>query len=115
MKIGQYFLGGLAAVCVLVISVETRAAYTSNIQGVVSNVRVYDDGRVLIRLENQPAAHPVCRPDYFAIDSTLDPDIRAMLLSRVLVAKTSNETVNIGFDGQGDCAHSFLRVHEIGW
>lgn len=115
MKLRKHFLKGLMALTGLIISVETHAAYTSNIQGVISNVRVYDDGRVLVRLENQPTAHPVCNPEYFAIDSTMDPNIRAMLLSRVLVAKASNETVNIGYDGQGNCSHSFLRLHEVGW
>ena len=77
-------------------------------------VRVYDDGLVLIRLQSQPTAHPGCNPAYFAIDRTLDPDIKAMLLSRALIARSSGETINIGHDDQGACAHGYIPVHELG-
>jgi hypothetical protein len=92
-----------------------HAYYNANIQGVITSVRVYDDGMVLVTLDNQPTSHPVCNPSYFATDATLDPDIRAMLLSRALVAKSSGETVQIGYDNAGNCANGYIRIHEIGW
>lgn len=104
----------LMTLSALLVPSGVRAAYNSNIQGVIASVRVYDTGRVLIRLEIQPSAHPVCNPNYFAIPSTLDTEIRAMLLSRALVAKASGETINLGYDNLDECAHGYIRIHTIG-
>lgn len=94
--------------------VVVHAYYNANIQGVITSVRVYDSGSVLLTLNDQPTSHPVCNPSYFAIDSALAPDIRAALLSRALIAKSSGETVEIGYDNTGNCANGYIRLHEIG-
>lgn len=90
------------------------AGYDAGIQGKIVVLRVYPSGKAFIKLENQPTSHPSCLSDYFAIDSALDPNIRAMLLSRALTAKASGEIVNIGYDSLGDCADNRIRIHAIG-
>jgi hypothetical protein len=121
-KTGGFFMQGhiklkvmLAALGALSLPFAAHATYNANTYGVITNVRVYDDGLVLLTLQNQSTiTHPSCAPAYFAIDRTLDPNIRAMLLSRALVARSSGEVVNIGYDGVGSCANGYIRVHEIG-
>jgi hypothetical protein len=105
---------GLLTLAALFTPGLAQAAYNANIGGKITNIRVYDTGVIFIRLDTQPSTHPQCATDYFAIDPALDPNIRALLLSRALTAKTTGETVNIGYDAQGNCAHSRMRIHEIG-
>ena len=106
--------GTLAALVVLVVPIAANAVYNDNITGIISHVRVYDTGLVLVRLQNQPTSHPACQPGYFAMDTALDPDIRAMMLSRALVARASGQPINIGYDNAGSCAQGYIRLHQIG-
>lgn len=114
MKANRNLAGVVTAMIAAAAPIAAHATYNANINDVISNVRVYDDGLVLLRVQNQPTTHPACNPNYFAIDNTLDPDIRAMLLSRALIAKSSGEITNIGYDGLGSCARGYMRVHQIG-
>lgn len=103
------------AAAALMASAGSQAIYNANIQGVITSIRVYDDGRTLLRLHNQPTYHVACNANYFGIDASLSADVRAALLSRAMTAKNTNETVNIGYDNSGNCAGGYIRVHEIGW
>ena len=92
-----------------------HAVYDDNMSGVVTFVLTYaDDGRIFLQLDNQPATHPTCNPDFFSIDAAVPDAIRSQLLSRLLVAYANGESVNIGFDSQGNCSHGRIRVHRIG-
>ena len=105
----------LAALLALALPTAADATYNANIYGVITRVRVYDVGLVLITLQNQPTSTGGgCSASYFAIDPALDPDIKAMMLSRALVARASVEVINIGYDNQGSCAAGYIRVHAIG-
>lgn len=105
----------VVAALVIVGSSPTLAGHNANMQGVVTDVLTYPlDGRIFFRLSNQPSSHPVCTPDYFSIDASVPDSVRSQLLSRLLVAYTTGETITIGFDSQGDCSHSRIRVHRIG-
>ena len=114
MKADAKLKAVLAALMALAVPAVAHATYNANISGVIVSVVTYDDGLVLFTLQNQPTAHPGCNPNYFAIDPALNPDIKAMLLSRALVAKSSGETLFIGYDGQGSCVSGYIRVHRIG-
>ena len=105
----------IVAAAAFLTSVAANGEYNANIQGKIDSVRVYDSGLVLIHLDVQPSSHPACNPAYFGIDSGLESSIRAQLLSRALVAKSSGETINIGYDNLANCANGWIRIYEIGW
>lgn len=91
------------------------ADYNANMSGKVAAVMTYADGDyIYILLENQPSSHQSCDPAFFVIAETVPYERRQVLLSRLLTAYASKETVNIGFDNAGDCAHGYIRVHRIG-
>ncbi len=97
-----------------VMSFQVFAGYDSNLSGVVTKVLTYASGRIYIVLENQPSSHPACEHKFFAIDNTLSSDIRSQMLSRALVAFASKQVLNIGYDGEGDCANGKIRIHRLG-
>ena len=105
----------VVAALAVVGSSPTLAGYNANMQGVVTNVLTYAvDGRIFFRLSNQPSSHPQCASDYFSIDASVPDTARSQLLSRLLVAYTTGEAITVGYDSQGDCSHSRIRVHRIG-
>lgn len=109
---------GLVALFAMVLggSNEADAGYDSNITGKISHLVTYDNSSlILIRLENQSTLsnHP-CNHSYFAIDpATLEGRLDRMY-SRAMLAFGSGTPVNIGYDGQGNCANSYIRVHRVG-
>ena len=91
------------------------AGYNANMQGVVTTVVTYAGGDyIYFKLHNQPTSHPLCKTDFFVIHASTPPDRLDRMLSRLLTAYTTGETVNIGYDDAGDCAHGRIRVHRIG-
>lgn len=111
--------GMLRIVCVaaflIACSPPVYAGYNANIQGVVTKVLTYTgDGRIFLRLSNQPSSHPQCSTDYFSIDASVSDSVRSQLLARLLVAYSTGEVVNIGYDSQGDCSHGRIRVYRVG-
>jgi hypothetical protein len=102
------------AILLLAFASASSAGYNATIQGVVKDVLTYPSGVVLFRLSNQPTTHPLCRPEYFSIGTAI-PQVEAnRMLSRLLLAYTLKETVQVGFDDTGDCAVSYIRVHRVG-
>lgn len=92
-----------------------KAGYDANIAGVVTKILTYTvDGRIYFQLDNQPTSHPTCNRDLFSIDASVPDSIRSQLVARLLVAYTSGKPVNIGYDSQGDCSHTRIRVHRVG-
>ena len=105
----------IIAACLSFITATVNAQYNANIKGVLSQVRTYTDGDfIYISLENQPTEHPVCNVGFFVISETVPFERRQMILSRLLAAYAMKENVNIGYDDKGDCAHGYIRVHEVG-
>lgn len=99
----------------LCFSSSVFASYNSNIKGELEGVYVYADGDyIYFKFVNQPTTHKTCKPDYFVISHDVPMERRQMLLSRLLLAYASKETVNIGYDSEGDCAHGYIRVHRVG-
>ncbi|MEP3451742.1 MAG: hypothetical protein ABJN65_00995 [Parasphingorhabdus sp.] len=91
------------------------AVYNANVSGKISDLITYTDGDyIYFRLDNQPATHPTCNPSFFVIDGATPAQRIDRLYSRAVAAKASGETVYIGYDSQGDCAHGYIRVHRVG-
>jgi hypothetical protein len=110
MRTNALLLAGLLLVCT-----PSQAVYNANMTGVVTDVLLYTDAhQVLFRLNNQPAAHPLCTPTYFAVGSDVDPTRRKVLLARLLLAKATGEQINIGYDKDGLCANGYIRAHRVG-
>ena len=111
----KFFMSLIVGTLALAFSLASNAAYNSNVRGVLKSVGVYTDGDyIYIRLENQPTSHPVCQSTYFVISEEISTERRQMLLSRLLMAYATKENVNIGYDSQGNCAHGYIRLHEVG-
>jgi hypothetical protein len=92
-----------------------QAGYNANMTGVVTEVLTYlDSTMILFRLDNQPTTHPLCNPVYFAVNVATDSEVRKQVLARLLVAKATGESVNIGYDNAADCSHSYIRAWRVG-
>jgi hypothetical protein len=111
MKLGVAVLimAGLTA------PMSSFAAYDANMVGQIEGFYVYADGDyVYFRLKNQPVSHNGCSPHYFVIPSTVSADRRKAMLARLSLAYAMQETVNIGFAANGDCADGYINVYRVG-
>ncbi len=91
------------------------AEYNDNMSGKVASVLTYTDSDyIYFTLDNQPTSHSACNPAFFVIEETIPYERRQILLSRLLTAYAKQESLNIGFDNAGNCAHGYIRVHRIG-
>jgi len=103
------------AVLSLVLSVPTGAVYNANMSGKINKIAVYTAADyIYIQLENQPTSHPSCNPAWFVVEASTSIARIDRLYSRAMAAKATGETLNIGYDSQGDCAHGYIRVHRVG-
>jgi hypothetical protein len=101
--------GGLLAIA------PAGAVYNANMSGVLATVATYADGDfIYITLQNQPTTHPSCNPAFFVIPETVPADRRKAMLARLMVAWTTGEAVNIGYDSTGSCAGGYIQVHRVG-
>ncbi len=99
----------------LLTSTTASSEYNANMTGVVQDVLTYTDGDwVLFRLVNQPASHPTCNPAYFVLNELIPAARLDRLVARLLAAKATGESVNIGYDAAGDCANGYIRAHRVG-
>ncbi len=104
-----------AALMLLLAVTPGHAFYNANIQGVVTGVWTYDDrDSIYVHLDTQPTSHPTCNPLYFVIDPSLSADRRHMMHARLLLAYSSGEVINIGYDNAGNCVEDYIRVHRVG-
>lgn len=96
------------------ISLNSVAGYNSNHKSELSGVFVYSGSdHIYVTLKSKPATS--CNNTYFVIDNTVQENRRQMLLSRLLLAFASKETVNIGYDKEsGDCVDGYVRIHRVG-
>lgn len=94
---------------------NASAGYDSNMKGIVTSVLTYTGGdQIYFILDNQPSTHPTCNASLFSIDAGVPSSRRQQVLSRLLTAHATGKPVNIGYDSQGDCSHSYIRVHRVG-
>lgn len=113
-KIGAW-LQAAAIVAILTTSQGAVAGYDANMDGIPDGVLTYPEGWIYIHLTNQPASHPQCNPSYFVIDPTsMDAGAVNRMFARLMTAYALKESVNIGFDSQGDCVDGYIHVRRIG-
>jgi hypothetical protein len=100
-----------SAISLLVcIATPALAEYNDNISARITGVLTYDGGHFLLTMDRMPSGP--CS-NYFIIPNDVPVDGRQMLLSRSLLAKSTGEAVNIGFDNK-TCVNGWYRVHRIG-
>lgn len=104
----------------LMVSASSYARYTANFRGVITDVLTYPGSTlILIKVTNMPKSHPKCTMlDYMAIDPAISSESRQLVMSRILTAYTTKETVTIGFDKEShsdSCTGgSRMHVHRVG-
>lgn len=91
-----------------------KATYNANLTGVPVHVSTYDNGSILIKLDNQLTSHPMCDAGFFSIDKTLDPVLINRMLARALAAHAAQQPLLIGYDNTGSCVNGYVRVHRVG-
>jgi hypothetical protein len=110
-KLTSAVLGAFA----LVASPNAIAVYNANMTGVVTSVWSYTEfDLIYFQLSTQPSTHPSCDAWAFVIPSDVPADRRKALFARLMMAKATGETINIGYDNAGDCADGRIRVHRVG-
>lgn len=96
-------------------STNAFGVYNANTSGIVTMVITYTDSdQILFRLENQPSSHPACNANYFSVPAETPADRRKAMLARLLLAKATGETINVGFDGTGACSSGYIQAHRVG-
>ncbi len=94
---------------------SASAIYNANISGKVTAIWAYTEAdHIYFKLDNQPTSHPVCNPNFFVIDAALPAPRMDRLFARALTAKTTGETINIGYDATTECQNGYIKVHRIG-
>ena len=97
-----------------------NAKYTANFRGEVKAVLTYPGSTaILIRVEGMPTSHPKCtNTDYMAIDPAISSESRQLIMSRLLLAYSTKEKINIGYDKDSNtdsCTHgNRMKVHRVG-
>jgi hypothetical protein len=108
-------LCSVALASLLAVSPMAHAVYNANMDGALEMMSVYADGDyIYFRLVNQPSSHPTCNPAYFVILQDVPENRRNQMLAVLLAAKASGQSLGVGYDSQGDCAHGFIHVHRVG-
>lgn len=68
---------------------------------------------ILFKVDNMPAI-PGCRGDLLIIPGDASMDMRHQILSRLLLAYSTKETVNIGYDGITCGPGGYILVYRVG-
>lgn len=88
--------------------------YTDNMTSRVTEVITYAyDSAILFRVENMPKI-PGCKGNYLMIPNDAAMDSRHQILSRLLIAYSSKEAVNIGYDGVTCMSSGDIMVYRVG-
>lgn len=104
----------LLAAAAALVPVAAFAVYNANGGFVVTAVATYADTDSIYINVTAPPAHSGCSNAYFVISGAVPLERRKAMLAQLLLAKTTKEAVNFGYDATGDCAEGYIRVHRIG-
>lgn len=109
----------LLCLIILIATFPSHGGYTANFSGKITQVLTYPGSTlILIRVENTPRSHPKCSLiDYMAIDPNISADSRQLIMSRILLAYSTKEVINIGYDKNSNadsCIGNRLRVYRVG-
>ena len=96
-----------------------NAKYTANFSGEIKAVLTYPgSSEILIRVEGMPNSHPTCSlNDYMAIDPAISSESRQLVMSRLLLAYSTKEKVNIGYDKEDNsdsCVGNRMKIYRVG-
>jgi hypothetical protein len=107
----------LFLISAIFMSFPAHAQYTYNnnviADRIVSVITYAHDNSILFNIPNMPQI-PGCAGHYFVITPDLPTDNRQQLLSRLLVAYSSKEAINIGYDGQTCNSIGYIVVFRVG-
>jgi len=73
------------------------AAYTGNVNGTVTWVKIYNSDNIYFGFSNMPTDHG-CTDNFFAINPSLDPELKKRYYSMLLTAKSTKSNVEVGYD-----------------
>lgn len=106
----------LLIIALIAFSSSATAGYNANFKGKVTHVLTYTySTQILVKVEGQPTTHPECSNlDYLIIDPATSDQIREIVLSRLLVAYTTGEEVNIGYDKDSSCVNGRIKIFRVG-
>lgn len=104
----------LMAALAAMIPASAFAVYNTNGGFIVTAVATYTDTDSIYINVSSPPAHSACNNSYFVVSGSIPLERRKAILAQLLIARTTRETINFGYDATGDCAESYIRVHRIG-
>ncbi len=78
-------------------STITLAAYTGNINGTVTWVKIYNSDNIYFGFSNMPTDHG-CTDNFFAITPNLDSELKKRYYSMLLTAKSTKSNIEVGYD-----------------
>ena len=91
------------------------AAENAYFSGKIAAILTYTyQDAILVRMVNQPTSHPACVATHFVIASSTTEARRTRVLSRLMTAYATGETVIIGYDNAGNCADGYIRIERVG-
>lgn len=99
------------------LSGAVNAGYNSNFLTQLEGVYVYSDMNHIYIKTSTPAplsANSTCSNKYIVVDGEISSDRRNAILSRLLLAYASKETINIGYDNAANCVGSYVRLYRAG-
>lgn len=105
------FLLGVFGILLLSLSTASYAVYDSNTMGRITAVVTYvgsDD--ILFAVDPMPAGP--CST-YFVVSGSTSTSSRQQVLSRLLTAYSSQESVVVGYDGT-TCYGPYFSAHRVG-
>lgn len=106
----KLLIGTLAALAPM----AAHAVYNANGGFVIAAVLTYADTDSIYVQVTAPPAHSGCTNAYFVISGAIPAERRKAMLARLLLAKATEEVMNLGYDGTGDCAEGYIRIHRVG-
>lgn len=94
--------------------IHAANTYNTNTAHRITHVLTYTyDATILFHAENMPAI-PGCAGNYFVIPNDASLDTRHQILSRLLIAYSTREIINIGYDGVTCGPGGYIMVHRVG-
>jgi len=87
----------IIGVTLILSSLSALAAYTGNISGTVTWVKIYNSNNIYFGFSNMPTDHG-CTDSFFAINPSLDPELKKQYYSMLLTAKSTSANIEVGYD-----------------
>ncbi len=97
------------------ISIQANSAYNGEHESKIKNVELsVDSDSIFVHLETAASPAVCSNNSVMVIDGSYSIERRQMLLSRLLMAYATSETLKFGYDKNGSCIGSYVRLHKVG-